>query len=128
MVKMAKLTHTEVQNAFLKEGVTAVARIIDDATASSYTIRRALRELKESRADRDTVGVLESFLAEQGFLTTALTRPDVGEERAYKIQDDNGRLILKVPVDYLGMRKGDEVVVRFDVDGGRFFRPSNEEG
>lgn len=126
---MAKLTHVEVQNTFLREGVLGVARIIEDASASAYTLRRALRELQDAPGTLEpgVIAELESLLAERGFLSTTLTKPDVGEERDYTIQEDSGRLVLKLPVDYLGRPKGRKLRVKFEVNGGRFYIPPDEE-
>lgn len=124
---MTKLTHLEVQNALLKDGVDGIKKIIDEASASAHTLRRALRELKENpgNAAKQTKA-FEQLLDAGGFLSSPLTKPDVGDRRGYKIQEEGGRQIIKVPVDYLQQKTGSELNVSFDVNGFRGILPEEE--
>lgn len=121
---MPKLNHTEVQLALFRDGVTGVESIIEDGAASAFTLRRALRELRDAEgADVLIIDELEEMLRRKGFLSQGLTKPDVGDVRGYKIQEERGRKILKVPVDHLQMDSGSEVMVRFEVNGFKGFLP-----
>jgi hypothetical protein len=125
--RLAKMTHLEVQNAVLRAGddvEAEVNRLIDEEAASAHTLRRALRELDEKTADKykrkGWIGErFAAILSERGFMAQALSKPDVGEVRTYKIQEESGRQIIKVPVDYLGQTTGAELKVSFDVNGFR---------
>lgn len=116
-----KLTHLEVQNLFFKEGSKAVVDIIEEELASSHTLRRALRELEQS-SRAEEAKKFRDVLQEKGFLSQAYAKPDVGDERSYKIQEESGRQVLKVPVDFLGQKAGEEIKVTFTVNGFRATR------
>jgi len=124
---VAKMTHTEVQNAFLKDGAQGIEAIIEESTASSHTLRRALRELRDDPGSLPSSKIddLEGVLDAHGFMATTVSKPDVGDRRSYKIQEESGRQVLKVPVDYLQQATGSEISVSFDVNG---FRGSITQG
>jgi hypothetical protein len=115
------MTHTEVQNSFLKDGAAGIESIIENSTASPHTLRRALRELRDDPGSLPSSKIddLEHVLDEHGFMSTAVSKPDVGDHRSYKIQEESGRQVLKVPVDYLQQATGSEISVSFDVNGFR---------
>lgn len=124
---MAKMTHTEVQNIFLKDGPKGIEAIIESSMASSHTLRRALRELRDDPGSLSAskIDELESVLSVNGFMSATMSKPDVGDRRSYKIQEESGRQVLKVPVDYLQQKTGSEILVSFDVNG---FRGAVTEG
>jgi len=126
---VSKLSHIEVQNVFLKDGVDGIAEVISSATASAHTLRRALRELRESPGSlgEERIGELEKLLEGLGFLTQPLTKPDVGDVRGYRPQREGGRKIVKVPVDYLELADDEVMRISFDVNGFKGVRANGED-
>jgi len=103
----------DVQIAYLMEGVTQVDSMFQNGKASKTTVRRALRELKTAGRD---VRELENWVIDHfGSTGRGRAAPSMGETRSYKAQQvRTGGPFLRLPLDVLGVDKGNAIRVRFD--------------
>lgn len=116
--KRPSTTHKDVQNAFHEGGVEEVRRLYAENLVSAVVISRAANEL----ASRNVEGVsalneLVSEIAPKHAGRRGKQAPTVGETRGYKAQAvKNSGPFMRLPLDTLGIGKGDKVNVKFDND------------
>lgn len=111
--KRTLVSYKDVQLAYLLEGVEAVERQWKRGNVSKSTIRRAVKKLQESNED---VAELERWVAEHiGPIGRGRSAPQAGETRSYKAQQiGTGGPFLRLPLDSLGIHKGNVVRVQFE--------------
>jgi len=111
--KRVLISHKDLQIAFLLEGVDGVQKQYDTGNVSKATLRRTLKSLSDS--GKDTAD-LERWYAENfGTLGRGRGAPTAGESRQYKVQQiRRSGPFLRLPLDSLGVKKGDTVRVKFD--------------
>lgn len=110
-----RLSYKDLQILFLTEGVTGVDRAYSADLASKTTIRRALRKLRDSG---HTAEELEKWvLIRLGGTGRGRAAPVPGEKRNYKAQQiKTGGPFLRLPLDVLGIKKGQTVLAQFRDD------------
>ena len=121
---MAKADFRDVQIAFYRDGIAGVEALIEDEKVSNFTLRRAMTLMREESAGEDNPSLdsLEEALKERGFLRGMQGKPDAGDVRDYKVQEGDGCLFLRVPVDHLGVEKSESMRTSFLVDSIRLQR------
>jgi len=113
--KRALVSYKDIQIAYLVDGVAGVKALWEADSASKSTIRRAVKQLQETKEDTSE---LERWVAENiGAIGRGRSAPQQGETRTYKAQQiNNGGPFLRLPLDSLGVKKGAVVRVKFDED------------
>ncbi len=102
----------DVQISYLMEGLPAIEKMYANGLASKTTLRKALKKLQESGQD---VKALEEWVIEQfGASVRGRSSPMAGETRTYRAQQVTGSgPFLRLPLDVLGIQKGELVRVKF---------------
>ncbi len=120
---MSNLDHKEIQIRVITAGADAVRGLILNSKISPYSAKRALRELKRREdVDTEAVKAFEAMLYDVGFIGRN-TKPQEGEIRRYKVQDSQrDTRYIRLPVDFLGLKPGDQVEAEFFV-GEAIVRP-----
>ena len=117
MHQMAKKADfRDVQIAFYRDGIEGVESLIEAEQVSNFTLRRAVSHMRSEGDDNPSLDSLEEALKERGHLSGLSGKPDAGDVKDYKVQQGDGCFFLRVPVDHLGVTKGDSMRVRFFVD------------
>jgi hypothetical protein len=113
--KKSSVSFKDVQITYLMNGVDSVIQMYEKGNASKTTVRRALRQLKNSG---QSVEKLEDWVIQQfGSSGRGRTSPNAGETRMYKAQKvNNSGSFLRLPLDVLGVDKGQKLRVRFESD------------
>ncbi|MCP4500253.1 MAG: hypothetical protein GY822_09870 [Deltaproteobacteria bacterium] len=111
--KRVLISHKDLQIAFLLEGVDGVQKKYDTGNVSKATLRRTIKSLADSGKD---AADLERWYAENfGTLGRGRGAPTPGESRSYKVQQiRRSGPFLRLPLDSLGVKKGDTVRVKFE--------------
>lgn len=114
-----RIDHNRVQLEFLKAGAPQIEEWYREGAISEHTVKRAHKELEETNPER--AADFEVMLRRLKVITPRRgpTRPVVGDERPYKVQNVDGTPFLRVPVELLDVLKGGEVLVRFCPNGKR---------
>jgi len=107
--------HQTIQNSYHTKGVSGLDEMID-AGASAYSLRRALRNLKEAGCVDDAV-IFENHLQKRGVIRPRHkpTKPQPGETRPYRVQKGRGTKYLRLPVDgsFPSVDEGEVIFVTF---------------
>jgi hypothetical protein len=105
----------DVQLAYLLEGIESVGRLWATGTLSKATVRKALKKLRDSG---ENVEQFDSWMLNTiGPIGRGRSGPTPGETRSYKTQQIKaGGPFLRLPLDSIGVHKGDPVRVAFDAD------------
>jgi hypothetical protein len=113
--KRTVISFKDVEIAYLLDGITGVERLLSGRKSAAAVLRRALRDLKEQGR---AVDALESYIADKyGSSGRGRSVPTPGEERRYKAQQiKQGGAFLRLPLNVLGVGKGQNVRVRFERD------------
>ena len=116
----SKYNHEQVQTVFWRDGVEGVQEILEQGSVSQFTLRRALRQMKDHHGTEEnsaSIKGLENMLRELGFLGSGLSsRPDTGDKKQYLVQDADGNPFVRVPVGHMGVQIGDKVTAHFFTD------------
>lgn len=113
--KRTVISFKDVEIAYLLDGITGVERLLAGRKSAAAVLRRALRDLKEQGR---AVDALEAYIADKyGSSGRGRSVPTPGEERRYKAQQiKQGGAFLRLPLNVLGVGKGQNVRVRFERD------------
>ena len=108
-----RLGFKDVQIAYMIDGVAGVEKLINDKKASKSAVRRALKEF--SKAGRE-VAPLEKWVVENvGPVGRGRKTPSHGDVRTYRAQQiQAGGPFIRLPLDALGVSKGNSVRVAFE--------------
>lgn len=111
-----KLSYKDVCLRFLVEGTSALQDMQEKKELSAGVARRALRHLSEEFPTR--AGPFEGWLSENFPMKgRGRAEPAEGEVRVYKAQKiATGGPFLRLPLNPLGVKKGDKIRVRFEKD------------
>lgn len=122
---MAKLSNKDLQVTFLTQGFNAVRDILATHKNPAYHADKLYDFLADHdlgdqrRADLDALDAYRSSMkgARSG-RGRGRRQPEIGETRAYKIQENSttGQLFITLPIpsDAISVMKGDSVAVHFD--------------
>ena len=114
-----RITNQDLVMSYLFSGVAKVGAMLADRNSPAKAIDGMLEILSAQDPNRD---VSDLLALRAQFKTATGTRgrgPLVdGETRSYKVQEVNGSLFIRLPVDMVGATKGDEVNV--SLNGGVF--------
>ena len=113
---------------YLADGVGAVEKRVRKENISESIVRRAAEELKKSHGERKAEEL--SNWVEDNFPTAPAnqsqrgkTPPKAGEVREYKAQKlKKGGAFLRLPLDAMGIKKEEKVVVEFGKDFYKVYR------
>lgn len=98
--------HRDLQIAFYADGPDAFIEAAADYSAN--TIRRAVYALRPGGDVED----LKAELMRLGY-QIGNGSPDMGDSRAYSVQETGGRHWVRLPVDSLDLAAGDKVLARY---------------
>jgi len=113
--KSEKVIYKDVEIAYLAEGLNAVKTMIEGGIKPAV-VRRAADELSVKYPEK--ADMLRMFV-ENSYPSTVRGRlpPTAGEERDYKAQQvKTGAPFLRLPLDLLGIKKGQVATVSFNED------------
>jgi len=119
-VKVAVLSHKDVQLAFLGDGLDGVRNLYKTGAVSAAVIARAAREVANNKGTTpEALEALVSFAEEITPVKTGNGRrgkqpPSVGQTRTYKAQSVKGSTpFIRLNLDTLNVLKGAEMKVTF---------------
>ena len=112
-VVKSKTTYFHLIIDYLVDGIGAVDRRVAKENVQKATVMRAVKELKETHPDQ--LPMFEAWAKER--FPRGKKAPVAGESRNYKAQKvKDGNPFLRLPLDVLGIGKGDIATVAFDGD------------
>lgn len=113
--KRSPTTHKDVQNAFHEGGVEEIRRLYAEKLVSAAVINRAANELSSRNVDGlEELNELVSEIAPKRTGRRGKQAPTAGETRSYKAQQVKGSgPFMRLPLDTLGLNKGEQVSVSF---------------
>jgi len=117
----SKITHKDVQIAFLLDGLPGVEKLDAAHPTAKRGYRRAvlLKALDLLKQQGQTAAALEEYVSEHYAVPhgRGRMRPAAGSERSYRAQQlGDNPAFLRLPLSSLNVKKGGELRVAFEAD------------
>lgn len=106
------LSYKDVQLTYLCDGIAEVKNKFNGKEISKASLRRAITEL--NKIGRSSASLTEFADSVLGSGSRGRSAPKVGDVRSYRVQKVKGSLFIRMPLETLGVDKGDIVNVSFN--------------